>query len=110
MFRTDQGGGCRRARPARAIPGCPAASTVGLAPDVFRSRDGRLMLGGSPPRLLRLTAWGARQLDGGTLTVSGPASAALARRLLDIGAAHLAPPAAAPRPTAAAATRPPPPG
>ncbi len=94
MVRTDQGGAAAAALAPPAHTRLPGGFTVGLASDVFRSRDGRLMLGGSPPRLLRLTAWGARQLDGGTLTVSGPASAALARRLLDIGAAHPAPPAA----------------
>jgi len=54
----------------------PAGFAVQLAADVHRSRNGRLMLGGSPARLLRLTAaglfrrhrprfGGARQAPGG---------------------------------------------
>jgi len=55
----------------------PAGFAVQLAADVHRSRNGRLMLGGSPARLLRLTPaaglfrrhrprfGGARQAPGG---------------------------------------------
>ncbi|MET8243895.1 mycofactocin biosynthesis glycosyltransferase MftF [Streptomyces sp. NPDC005202] len=66
----------------------PDGFTVELAPDTHRSRDGQLMLGGSPPRLLRLTATAARRLDAGRFTVSDAAGAALARRLLDAGVVH----------------------
>jgi mycofactocin system glycosyltransferase len=51
------------------------------------------MLGGSPPRLLRLTPAAARLLRPGCFTVTDRASAALARRLVDSGVAHPRPPA-----------------
>ena len=65
----------------------PNGLAVELADDVHRSRDGRLMLGGSPPRLLRLSAAAARLLGPGQFTVADAATAALARRLVDIGVA-----------------------
>ncbi|GAA0478038.1 mycofactocin biosynthesis glycosyltransferase MftF [Streptomyces olivaceiscleroticus] len=70
----------------------PLGFAVELAGDAHRSRDGRLLLGGAPPRLLRLGPTAARLLDGGRFTVTGRTSAALARRLLDIGAVHPRPP------------------
>ena len=45
------------------------------------------MLGGSPPRLLRVSASAARLLGPGQFTVADAATAALARRLVDIGVA-----------------------
>ncbi|POX38528.1 mycofactocin system glycosyltransferase [Streptomyces sp. Ru73] len=72
----------------------PVGFTVELAADAHRSRDGRLLLGGALPRLLRLGPTAARLLDGGRFTVTGRTSAALARRLLDIGAVHPRPPVA----------------
>ena len=72
--------------------GLPAGFTVRLARNVHRSRDGRLMLGGSPPRLLRLTPAATRLLQPGRFTVTDRASAALARRLLDSGVANPRPP------------------
>ena len=51
-----------------------------------------LMLGGSPPRLLRLSKSAARLLEPGRFTVTDAATAALARRLVDIGVAHPRPP------------------
>ena len=71
----------------------PNGFAVELADDVHRSRDGRLMLGGSPPRLLRLSKPAARILEPGRFTVADAATAALARRLVDIGVAHPRPPA-----------------
>jgi mycofactocin system glycosyltransferase len=71
----------------------PNGFAIELADDVHRSRDGGLMLGGSPPRLLRLSKLAARILAPGRFTVADAATAALARRLVDIGVAH-------PRPTA----------
>ncbi len=65
----------------------PSGFTVEIADDVHRSRDGRLMLGGSPPRLLRLSASAARLLGPGHFTVADTATAALARRLVDVGVA-----------------------
>ena len=65
----------------------PNGFAVELADDVHRSRDGRLMLGGSPPRLLRLSVSAAQMLGPGQFTVTDAATAALARRLVDIGVA-----------------------
>ncbi len=71
----------------------PNGFAVELAGDLHRSRDGGLMLGGSPPRLLRLSKRAARILEPGRFTVADAATAALARRLVDIGVAHPRPPA-----------------
>ena len=52
---------------------------------------GTVLVGGSPVRVLRLTAAGARQVAGwfsGTPVPSGVAARRLARRLLDAGIAH----------------------
>jgi mycofactocin system glycosyltransferase len=70
----------------------PLGLAVELAAGVHRSRDGRLMLGGSPPRLLRLSSRAARILQSGRFTVADAGTAALARRLVDIGVAHPRPP------------------
>ena len=67
-----------------------------LQPDAGTQRheDGRVVIGGSPRRVLRLTARGAvtvsRLLDGQPVTGNG--DALLARRLLDAGIAHPVPP------------------
>ena len=66
----------------------PDGFTVELAAGTHRSADGRLMVGGSPLRLVRLTAAAVRRLGDGRFTVIDPAGAALARRLLDAGLAH----------------------
>ncbi len=50
--------------------------------------DGAVLLGGSPPRMLYLSAAAASRLDDRQLTVTDATSAALARRLLDAGIAH----------------------
>src|SRR6266704_201160 len=71
----------------------PNGFAIELADDVHRSRDGGLMLGGSPPRLLRLSKPAARILAPGRFTVADAATAALARRLVDIGVANPRPPA-----------------
>jgi mycofactocin glycosyltransferase len=82
-----------RGGPAGMLAGPPDTSlptgfAVQLAAGVHRSGDGRLMLGGSPSRLLRLNPAAARLLRPGRFTVTDHASAALARRLVDIGVAH----------------------
>ena len=53
-----------------------------------RVDDGAVLLGGAPPRMLRLAPAGRTLLAGGGFTVDGPTSRALARRLLDVGIAH----------------------
>ncbi|MGV9631230.1 hypothetical protein [Streptomyces sp. NPDC003487] len=80
------------ALPAPPDDRLPDGFAVELAADTHRSADGRLLLGGSPPRLLRLTRAAARRLVDGGFPVTGPATAALARRLLDSGVAHPRPP------------------
>ncbi|GGJ03271.1 glycosyl transferase family 2 [Saccharopolyspora subtropica] len=70
----------------------PDGFAVELAADVHRSRNGRLLFGGSPPRLVRLSERAARLLASGGFAVSGPASQALARRLLDAGIVNPRPP------------------
>jgi hypothetical protein len=61
--------------PAELVPPpdttLPDGFAVELADDVHRSRDGRLLLGGSPPRLLRLS--GSRATCAIALPVSRPA-------------------------------------
>lgn len=71
----------------------PNGLAVELDGEVHCSRDGRLMLGGSPTRLLRLSRQAARVLRPGMFTVADAATAALARKLVDIGVAHPRPPA-----------------
>ncbi|MEU9789005.1 mycofactocin biosynthesis glycosyltransferase MftF [Streptomyces sparsogenes] len=66
----------------------PDGFTVELAAGTDRSRDGRLMVGGSPLRLVRLTDAAARRLGDGRFAVTDATSAALARRLLDAGVVH----------------------
>ena len=56
----------------------PNGLAVELDGEVRRSRDGRLMLGGSPTRLLRLSKPAARALRPGMFTVADAATAALA--------------------------------
>ncbi|HEX4829703.1 MAG TPA: mycofactocin biosynthesis glycosyltransferase MftF, partial [Trebonia sp.] len=63
---------------ARLLPAAPAGG-------------GAVLAGGSPARVLRLTASGARQVAGwlsGIPVPVGPSARALARRLLDAGIAH----------------------
>jgi mycofactocin system glycosyltransferase len=66
-----------------------------------RVDDGRVLLGGAPPRMLTL-APAARALlvdgSGGGFTVTGATARALARRLLDVGIAHPVGGAAGPTP------------
>ncbi|MFE2992598.1 mycofactocin biosynthesis glycosyltransferase MftF [Streptomyces sp. NPDC059262] len=75
----------------------PDGFAVELAAGTHRSRDGRLMVGGSPLRLVRLTAAAVGRLGDGRFTVTDAASAVLARRLLDAGLVH---PRLAPAPVA----------
>jgi mycofactocin system glycosyltransferase len=69
-----------------------------LDPAARRTDGGRVVIGGAPLRVLRLTAAGALALDaleGGAPVGEAPTSQWLARRLLDAGIAH-------PRPAPAA--------
>jgi mycofactocin system glycosyltransferase len=66
----------------------PVGFRVALDRRTRRLDDGAVLLGGAPPRLLRLSAAARQLLADGTCTVTGPTSAALARRLLDAGIGH----------------------
>jgi mycofactocin glycosyltransferase len=59
---------------------------------------GRVLLGGAPPRMLRLTPAGCALLVGGGFAVTDPTSRALARRLLDSGVVHPVPDTGGPGP------------
>ena len=59
---------------------------------------GRVLLGGAPPRMLRLAPAGRALLAGGGFTVTDATSRALARRLLDGGVVHPVPDGAGPGP------------
>jgi len=69
----------------------PAGLRLRADPGNRMLAGGTLLVGGSPARLLRLTAPGARQVVGwwsGTPVPDQSAARALARRLLDAGIAH----------------------
>ncbi|WP_082127109.1 mycofactocin biosynthesis glycosyltransferase MftF [Allosalinactinospora lopnorensis] len=74
--------------PAPADDRLPTGFQVELARDTRVSRNGRLLFGGSPPRLLRLSAVAAGLIRDGRVTVRDTRSARLARALVDSGAAH----------------------
>src|SRR4051812_18603914 len=66
----------------------PDGFAVRLDPLVRRRDDGATLLGGSPLRLLRLSARARALLRNDRLIVRDPTGAALAARLLDAGLAH----------------------
>ncbi len=66
----------------------PAAQTCVLDREVRRSRDRRLLVGGTPPRVVRLSAAGADALDALLGGRPHPGAAALARRLGAGGLLH----------------------
>lgn len=72
-------------------PPAPAGLHLVPAAGIRSADDGRVIVGGSPPRLLRLSAAGAARVrawfDGEAVGVGG-AERRLARRLLDAGVAH----------------------
>ena len=72
----------------------PAGFRVEVARDIHLSRNRKLLLGGCPPRLMRLSAAAANLVATGTITVHNGQSARLARKLLDAGVAHPRPPRA----------------
>ncbi|UUT34866.1 mycofactocin biosynthesis glycosyltransferase MftF [Microbacterium elymi] len=82
--RTDAAGG----RGTDAGAGLPLGTTLTIGTDVWRYAGGRVLVGGAPTRVLRLSSTAARLLGDGGLTASDPASIRLAERLLDSGIAH----------------------
>lgn len=66
----------------------PDGFEVRLREDLVRADRGRVLVGGSPARVVRLSDRARTLFDGDRLVVDGPASARLARRLLDGNLAH----------------------
>lgn len=69
-------------------PRLPDGWTVRRDPRTWRVDDGATWIGGSPPRVLRLSAAARTHLAGPELVVGDPTTAALARLLADAGVAH----------------------
>jgi mycofactocin glycosyltransferase len=67
--------------------GLPHGFTVRISDGVRTRGDGTLLLGGTPPRVLRLTPAADGLLDHGRVVVDGPRSQALADHLLAAGLA-----------------------
>ncbi|MEU0504406.1 mycofactocin biosynthesis glycosyltransferase MftF [Nocardia sp. NPDC005998] len=63
----------------------PDGFGVRIDPRVRAYSGGRILIGGSPARLLRLAPEAAEMIGDGYLEVTGPKSAVVARRLLDSG-------------------------
>ena len=83
---------------APSADGIPAGWPIELDPSVRHLDGGRVLVGGAPVRVLRLTDAGARWVAAATAggaVASTPAERALARRLVAAGLAHPRPPAAA---------------
>ena len=72
-------------------PRLPDGWTVRPDPRTWRVDGGATWIGGSPPRVLRLSAAARRHLAGPELVVADATTAALARLLSDAGVAHPAP-------------------
>jgi mycofactocin glycosyltransferase len=88
------GGGPGEARVPRGV-------VVRLDRQAMRLAGGTVLIGGAPPRMMRLSPAAARALTAdGTAEAADPTSSALVRRLLDAGIAHpvAVPPGAAPGP------------
>lgn len=94
----------RRGAPAPAVGSGPADTVLPAGWRVVVDRrvvaldGGRVLLGGAPPRMLRLAPAGWALLAGGGFTVTDATSRALARRLLDGGVVHPVPDGAGPGP------------
>ncbi|WP_431956326.1 mycofactocin biosynthesis glycosyltransferase MftF [Nocardia lijiangensis] len=66
----------------------PDGFGIRIDPRVRAYSGGRILIGGSPARLLRLAPEAAEMIGDGYLEVTGPKSAVVARRLLDSGVAN----------------------
>lgn len=71
-----------------APSGLPTGSVVQLCVRVRQLDDGRVLVGGAPPRLVRLAPRARLLLQGRRIQLDGPASARLADRLVSLGMAH----------------------
>lgn len=70
-------------RTEAAAPELPDGFRIRLRDDLILADKGQLLVGGSPVRAVRLSPQARRLLADGSLTVTGQATAALARRLLE---------------------------
>lgn len=66
----------------------PPATRLQLGSDVWIYDRGRVLVGGAPTRVLRLSRAAARLMTHHTITASDAASARVAERLLDAGMVH----------------------
>lgn len=66
----------------------PDGFGVRIDPKVRTYRDGRVLIGGSPTRMLKLAPSAAAMIGDGFLEVTDPQTAVVARRLLDSGVAN----------------------
>lgn len=66
----------------------PSGFTARIGSDVWRHDGGRILVGGAPTRVVRLSASAAAMVKDNAIVVADHASEALAMRLLDAGIAH----------------------
>lgn len=71
--------------PAEELPG---GTVVIVGADVWRYDRGRVLVGGAPTRVMRLSRQAAELIRDGRVEASDPASMRLAARLVDAGIAH----------------------
>lgn len=71
-----------------APSGLPTGSVVQLCAQVRQFDEGRVLVGGAPPRLVRLAQRARPLLRGRRIQLDDPASARLADRLVSLGMAH----------------------
>ncbi|WP_322766553.1 glycosyltransferase, partial [Frankia sp. Cr1] len=99
MRHTDGNTNCDGSRlPGPAPAPLPDCFSVQCEPDLRVLSRGRVLLGGSPLRLLTLSRAGAAVFEalagGATVTAAGAGAGTLARRLVDAGHADPVPPTA----------------
>ena len=70
------------------MTGLPLGSVVELGPQVREYDGGRVLVGGAPPRLVRLGPRAEALLKNRRIRLDDPTSARLAERLLTLGLAH----------------------
>ncbi|WP_322751939.1 MULTISPECIES: mycofactocin biosynthesis glycosyltransferase MftF [unclassified Frankia] len=100
MRHTDGNTNCDGSRLPGPAPGpLPGCFSVQCEPDLRVLSRGRVLLGGSPLRLLTLSRAGAAVFEalagGATVTAAGAGAGTLARRLVDAGHADPVPPTGA---------------
>ncbi|MCP2636311.1 mycofactocin biosynthesis glycosyltransferase MftF [Microbacterium sp. HD4P20] len=66
----------------------PRGTVAVVGADVWRYDRGRMLVGGAPTRVMRLSAMAAGLIQDGRIAASDPASMRLVARLVDAGIAH----------------------